>query len=365
MQDKLEVHCREQLSAMLDGALAPDEAKFLLRRLQHDQDLASCWERWQLCGDLMRGAVPAVLPKDFAQRVSAALAAEHELQQAASAQRIGNGRGWARWAGGATIAASVAVAALFVVQRNLTPAAPRVAAPPLVSAVPATGPSATNDAATARTTSVAVTVAQARTDLARPDLARAPDLPVLAVANDAIANDALVLDEIQGAQISAQRRSTPASDAVRQVEPDRLAAVRPEAGELAARELEAGRPGIEQSGLDRSGVEQSGIDQSGLDQPGLNQPGFDQVRLAQAPAATPAGDPRTTDLGATDAGGAFAADPQTSSRPWPRSSTLGGSGGSFSVGYDGFSAGQSQQPGFELFRPPPHAAAPDAVQSQP
>jgi len=298
------------------------------------------------------------------------LAAEHELQQAASAQRVGNGRGWARWAGGATIAASVAVAALFVVQRNLTPDAPRVAAPPLVSAVPATIPSATNNAATARTTSVAVTVAQARTDLARPDLARAPDLPVLAVANDAVADDALVVAEIQGAQISAQRRSTSASDAVQQVEPDRLVAARPEAGELAARQLETGRRGIEQSGVDQSGINQfgvgqSGIDQSGFDQHGFDQPGFDQARLARAPAATPAGDRRTTDLGATDASGAFAADPQTSSRPWPRSSTLGGSSGSFSVGYDGFSAGQSQRPGFELFRPPPHAAAPDAMQSEP
>ena len=33
MQDKVEAHCRQQLSAMLDGGLAPDEARFLLRRL--------------------------------------------------------------------------------------------------------------------------------------------------------------------------------------------------------------------------------------------------------------------------------------------------------------------------------------------
>lgn len=114
--DKMELHCRQQLSAMLDGALSPDEARFLLRRLQHDHELAACWERWQLCGDLMRGNAPAVLPSDFAQRVSAALTAESSAagSQAASA----HGPRWARWAGGAALAASVAATALFVAQRN-------------------------------------------------------------------------------------------------------------------------------------------------------------------------------------------------------------------------------------------------------
>lgn len=117
MQDKLELHCRQQLSAMLDGALAPDQARFLLRRLQHDHELAGCWERWQVYGDLMRGAAPAILPADFSRRVQAALAGgEVALQQ----QRASGGAArprWTRWAGGAALAASVAVAALFVTQR--------------------------------------------------------------------------------------------------------------------------------------------------------------------------------------------------------------------------------------------------------
>ena len=41
--DKLFVYHRQQLSAMLDGELSPDEAKFMLRRLQHDTELATCW----------------------------------------------------------------------------------------------------------------------------------------------------------------------------------------------------------------------------------------------------------------------------------------------------------------------------------
>ena len=38
--DKLLVYHRRQLSAMLDGELSPDEAKFMLRRLQHQRRIA-------------------------------------------------------------------------------------------------------------------------------------------------------------------------------------------------------------------------------------------------------------------------------------------------------------------------------------
>jgi hypothetical protein len=109
--DKLYAHNRQQLSAMLDGALSPDEARFMLRRLQHDTELASCWERWQVCGDVLRGQRNALLPADFAQRVSRAIATDGLTSAAATA--AGKPR-WARWGGGAALAASVAVAALFV-----------------------------------------------------------------------------------------------------------------------------------------------------------------------------------------------------------------------------------------------------------
>src|SRR3546814_18043427 len=52
--DKLDDHHRQQLSAMLDGELLPDQAKFMLRRLEHDGELAACWERWQVCGEVMQ-----------------------------------------------------------------------------------------------------------------------------------------------------------------------------------------------------------------------------------------------------------------------------------------------------------------------
>ena len=60
--DKFELHYRQQLSALVDGELAADEARFMLRRLQHDGEVSSCQERWQLLGDVMRGQACAPAP---------------------------------------------------------------------------------------------------------------------------------------------------------------------------------------------------------------------------------------------------------------------------------------------------------------
>ena len=109
--DKLERYHRQQLSAMLDGELSPDQARFMLRRLQHDDGLAGCWERWQVCGDVLRGQHGALLPADFAHKVSAAIAndaAPVETRARRPGPRL------LRWGGGAALAASVAMAALLV-----------------------------------------------------------------------------------------------------------------------------------------------------------------------------------------------------------------------------------------------------------
>ncbi len=82
--DKFELHYRQQLSALVDGELSADESRFLLRRLAHDEELAGCHERWQLCGDVLRGAASAPAPLDFAARVRSAIAAEPAPQ----AQRL-------------------------------------------------------------------------------------------------------------------------------------------------------------------------------------------------------------------------------------------------------------------------------------
>jgi len=96
----------------------------MLRRLQHDAELAACWERWQVCGDVLRGRGHALLPADFSQRVAAAIAAPADAGRAAAAERVAHaGRDEARprhrllrWGGGA-LAASVALVAVFMARQ--------------------------------------------------------------------------------------------------------------------------------------------------------------------------------------------------------------------------------------------------------
>ena len=105
---KLALQRDRQLSALIDGDLAPDQARFLMRRLGHDPELAGRWQRWHLVGDVLRGEPVAALPdgaEGFAARIAAAVAAE-------GARPAGRLR-WQRGLGVA-LAASVAAVALFV-----------------------------------------------------------------------------------------------------------------------------------------------------------------------------------------------------------------------------------------------------------
>jgi len=104
---------RQQLSAMLDGELSPDEAKFMLRRLEHDVELARCWERWQVCGEVMRGRADGLLPGDFAARV--AVAVQAPLPRPEVSARPGQRPRLVLW-GGMGIAASLVLAAVLVVK---------------------------------------------------------------------------------------------------------------------------------------------------------------------------------------------------------------------------------------------------------
>jgi negative regulator of sigma E activity len=125
-------HHRMQLSAFMDGELPADEARFLLRRLQHDDELRGCWERWQVSGAVMRGQVGRCVEGGFSGRVAEAVAAESKLPQGA----IGTPR-WLRWGGGAALAASVAVVALFLARQAPTLRTVPVAPAPLADAQPA------------------------------------------------------------------------------------------------------------------------------------------------------------------------------------------------------------------------------------
>ncbi len=157
--EKIDLHYHQQLSALIDGELAPDQARFLLRRLQHDEELAGCVGRWQMLGDTLRGNAIAPAPEGVSARVAAAVAAE--TQDTALPRKTGNARR-AMWGGGA-LAASVAAVALFISapqapdeidpvrSRVVTtqPAAPDPLSPAIASA---TGAAASASAVTAATT---------------------------------------------------------------------------------------------------------------------------------------------------------------------------------------------------------------------
>ncbi|WP_434988989.1 sigma-E factor negative regulatory protein [Xanthomonas melonis] len=125
--DKFELHYRQQLSALVDGELSADESRFLLRRLAHDEELAGCQERWQLCGDVLRGAASAPAPLDFAARVRSAIADEPAPQPQPAPRAAAR---W-RWGGGAAIAASVAAIAMFMARERLPDPAPSVTEVPV------------------------------------------------------------------------------------------------------------------------------------------------------------------------------------------------------------------------------------------
>ena len=146
--DKLFVYHRRQLSAMLDGELSPDEAKFMLRRLQHDTELATCWERWQVCGDVLRGQRNALLPADFAQRVARAVGGRDAVAEGGRAQpaRAAGKPRLMRWGGGAAMAASVALLAVFAGRQLPDPGVEGALPAPIVAAGTSAG-AAVNPAA--------------------------------------------------------------------------------------------------------------------------------------------------------------------------------------------------------------------------
>lgn len=142
--DLTQLSSREQLSALMDGALPADQTRFLLRRLQHDESLAASWERWRIAGEAMRGLAPTQrLPADFARRVSASLHDGASVEELAPVATV-RSPGWVRWAGGAAVAASVAMVALLAVRPV---GVPEGATTPQVAAASAAEPAAPSLAA--------------------------------------------------------------------------------------------------------------------------------------------------------------------------------------------------------------------------
>jgi anti-sigma factor RsiW len=64
----------EQLSAFMDGELPDAEARFLLRRLEHDAELRAAWSRMQLASQCLRSQAWRPVDEGFAGRVAAGIA---------------------------------------------------------------------------------------------------------------------------------------------------------------------------------------------------------------------------------------------------------------------------------------------------
>ena len=195
--DLTQLSSREQLSALMDGALPEDQTRFLLRRLQHDAELAGSWERWRIASDVMRGLAPARhLPADFASRVSAALHGETaDGAQASTAPRPA----WLRRSAGlGAIAAALAVVALMARPALAPEAAPAparqvAAVPPARPAVPLPKPpapvpqaDAPNMLAAAAAVAVAKPVRRSKPRSAAP-VALAPETTRIAAATPSAA----------------------------------------------------------------------------------------------------------------------------------------------------------------------------------
>jgi len=116
---------KQQLSALVDGELDPQRARFLLSRLAADGELAADWSRWHLARACLRRETAGMLRPDFAAGIAAALGQESAPRRARGAQVM-------RWAGGFAVAASVAVAALLAVPAGVPvePASTAVAVAP-------------------------------------------------------------------------------------------------------------------------------------------------------------------------------------------------------------------------------------------
>lgn len=103
----------EQISSLLDNELSQKEIRHTLDLLQEDEALRNKWDRYNLIGDAMRGEAVRFSAVSIADRVQARL--EHESVDFSNVQALPATRlrrfpaRWYKSAGGAALAASVAV----------------------------------------------------------------------------------------------------------------------------------------------------------------------------------------------------------------------------------------------------------------
>ncbi|MBS0199668.1 MAG: hypothetical protein JSR70_04385 [Proteobacteria bacterium] len=199
----LEQRAREQLSALLDGELDGDAARFLQRRLQHDDALVGQLVRWQLAGDVLRANARPVGEDDLANRVRAAIERENTQVAVKPKQR----RGWMLWGSGLAAAAALGFAALNLPGTTVDPV-------PTTKAVAAVAKTPDAVAPPATTASVEIPVKHAS--------------PVVAVAEPAQHRVAEVVPRHRQRDVAASVPSRVHDDpqeAVAQTAPERAVAV--------------------------------------------------------------------------------------------------------------------------------------------
>jgi sigma-E factor negative regulatory protein RseA len=114
---------KQQLSAMMDGELGRDEARFLHKRLENDADLRADWARWHCVRDSLQGRPLQLAGADFLAGVT------RGIEQDAAPARAWMAGGL-RWMAGAAVAASVAVVALMALPNAPTGGTEGIAAQP-------------------------------------------------------------------------------------------------------------------------------------------------------------------------------------------------------------------------------------------
>jgi sigma-E factor negative regulatory protein RseA len=105
----------EQLSACLDGQLPETELDLLVRHVARESDLRGTLGRYSLIGEALRGQGATRASTGFADRVAAAIAAEHVTPRRSVIPGPAIMR-WLRPAAGLAVAAGVAAVAVFSFQ---------------------------------------------------------------------------------------------------------------------------------------------------------------------------------------------------------------------------------------------------------
>ena len=126
-----EVSIPEQLSALADGELDREAARFLVRRIAHEPQLKAQYGRYHLIRACLRREPVRLARPDFASQVMAALDAP-DMQAAVAVQA----RPWRQRIMGGAIAAGVALMALYSVQPAVDNGFPAGAQTVSVAAMP-------------------------------------------------------------------------------------------------------------------------------------------------------------------------------------------------------------------------------------